>query len=480
MLRRQPNPGRGSGPRLWNDAPPGLLSVSTWPMWILALAAMIDNVDQYIVRGTSNQIEHVFSVGDFQIGILFSAFIVVNGIATMPASYLGDRWSRTKIIAVSIAAWSLISALGGVVPAGAFALLVVLRGALGFGQAVTDPSSSSLLADYYGISRRGRAFSIQQCLIYVGLGLGLAVGSFFGTRFGHDGWRLAFGVSIFPGLVIAYFCWRLPEPSRGTSDRAHVIGVTGMEMAAESEPLFPGGLSRFSADMIRGLRTDVRTILSIPTMRYALVGVSTILFVVTAISTWMPTLYERQFHLSQGSANLAFGSLVILAGIPGTLIGGRIADRWVNRVLGARVVIPGVCLSVSGALFMVSFIPMPFAGAFALQLLAFLVSTSSVPSLRAGLADAVPAHLRGTGYGAFNLTSIVFGSAAAPIVTSAVATHFGGNYRVAFSLVMPIAFVGAFCLLAARRHIERDTANIFAAVAAAMAERDSSGATDPP
>ena len=189
MVRRQTKPGieAGSGPL--NGAPSRLLSVSAWPMWVLALAAMIDNVDQYIVRGTSNQIEKVFGVGDFQIGILFSAFIVVNGIATMPASYLGDRWSRTKIIAVSISAWSVISALGGVVPVGAFGLLIVLRGALGFGQAVTDPSSSSLLADYYGIERRGRAFSVQQCLIYVGLGLGLAIGSFFGTRFGPSACR---------------------------------------------------------------------------------------------------------------------------------------------------------------------------------------------------------------------------------------------------------------------------------------------------
>src|ERR1022692_4248042 len=134
--------------------------VGTWPMWVLGLAGMIDNVDQYIVRGTSNQIERVFGVHDFQIGILFSAFIVVNGIATMPASYLGDRWRRTKIMGVTIVCWSLVSALGGGVPAGAFALLVALRGALGFGQAVTDPSGSSLLADYYGIERRGRAFSI--------------------------------------------------------------------------------------------------------------------------------------------------------------------------------------------------------------------------------------------------------------------------------------------------------------------------------
>jgi MFS family permease len=203
-------------------------------------------------------------------------------------------------------------------------------------------------------------------------------------------------------------------------------------------------------------------------MRYALVGVSSILFVVTAVSTWMPTFYERQFHLAQGSANLAFGALVVVAGIPGTLVGGMMADRWINRFLGARVVIPGVCLMISGALFMLSFIPMPFTSVFILQLLAFLVAAASVPALRAGLSDAVPAHIRGTGFGAFNVASIVFGAAAAPVVTAAVATRFEGNYRVAFSLLMPITFVGSFFLLAARRHIEKDTAKIFESIAVAV------------
>ena len=58
--------------------------------------------------------------------------------------------------------------------------------------------------------------------------------------------------------------------------------------------------------------------------------------------------------------------------------------------------------------------------------------------------------------------------AVAPLATAAVATHFGGNYRVAFSLVMPISFIGAACLLAARRHIERDTAKIFESIAVAV------------
>ncbi len=429
---------------------------------------MIDNVDQYIVRGAANQIEKAFHVGDFEVGILFSAFIIMNGIATIPASYIGDRWSRTRLMAVTIALWSVLSALGGGVPGGAFGLLIVVRGLLGFGQATTNPASASVIADYYGIARRGRAFSLQYCLGYIGLGLGLMIGSLFATPFGHNGWRLAFLVSIVPGLVIAGLCWRLPEPRRGSADRAHVAGTVELEVDHEREPLFPGGIGQFTGQMFHGLRDDLRTILRIPTMRYALVGVSNIFFVVTAVATWIPTFYERQFGLTQGKANLAFGALVIVAGIPGTLIGGAISDRFVHRVLGARVVIPGICLGTCASLFLVSFIPMPFGFCFGLELVGFFVAASSLPALRAGLADAVPAQLRSTGSGAFNVTTIIFGSAVAPLLTSAVATAFGGNYRIAFSIVMPIAFTGCVALLLARRHIERDTAAVFAAVAAAM------------
>ena len=155
----------------------------------------------------------------------------------------------------------------------------------------------------------------------------------------------------------------------------------------------------------------------------------------------------------------------IVSAIALSLIGGAMADRWVDRVLGARVVIPAVCITVSGALFMVSFVPMPFAAVIALQLAAFLAA----------------AHVRGTGFGAFNVASVVFGAAAAPIVTSAIATAFGGNFRVAFAIEMPIAFVGAAFLLAARRHIEQDTAKIFEAVVLAIAadQADQAGQAAP-
>jgi MFS family permease len=354
----------------------------------------------------------------------------------------------------------------------------VVRASLGFGQAVTDPSGSSVIADYYGTERRGRAFSIQQCLSYVGLGMGLAIGGAIGPLFDGRGWRVAFFVSLFPGLVVAYLCWRLPEPSRGTADRAHVTHSDEMELAdGDGPPLFPRGFGHFLGDMVDGLRRDVGTILRIPTMRYALVGVSTVGFVVTAVATWMPTFYQNQLHLSQQASNGAFGALAVLGGIPGTIVGGRIADRWVNRVLGARVVIPAVLIMISAALFMVSFVPMPFALVFVVQLLGFLAATACVPALRAGLSDAAPAQVRGAGFGAFNLASVVFGAAAAPIVTSAIAAQFGDDYRTAFLLILPIAFLGAWCLMLARTHIEEDASKVFEAVVLAMAAQQAQDAS---
>jgi MFS family permease len=124
---------------------------------------------------------------------------------------------------------------------------------------------------------------------------------------------------------------------------------------------------------------------------------------------------------------------------------------------------------ISAGLFMVSFIPMAFGLVFVVQLAGFLAATACVPALRAGLSDAAPAQVRGAGFGAFALASVVFGSAAAPLVTSAIAAQFGNNFRTAFLIILPIAYLGAACLMLARNHIEKDAAKVFEAVVTAMA-----------
>jgi MFS family permease len=456
-------------------------------MWVIALALMVDTVDQYIPRGMVDQLKAAFHVSDLALGVLFSAFVLVNALVTVPAGYLADRWHRVRAMAVTIVVWSVTSALGGFVPVTMFGLLVGLRALLGFGQGITEPSASSLLPDYYVLERRGRAFSAQQSLLFVGIALGTLIGSLVGQ---HLGWRWGFFISLLPGLVVALLVLTLFEPRRGAADRARLAGHPDrVEPAGPREGrLFAEGVGRFLQDLVAGLRRDLKVIMSIPTMRFALVGVSALLFVVTAVGTWMPEFYQYQLGVSQSKATSAFLILVLVGGLPGVLFGGRIADRFATRITGARVAIPAVCLMVSTAGFIVSFLFLPFGACLALQVFSFFAATSAIPALRAGLTDAVPAHLRGTGFAAFNLASVLAGAAAAPVVTAALADAFpvaphDGNFRIAFLVVMPVAFAGSVILFTARRHLASDTAALFAAVLAAMeaeaAERGE-GAEAPP
>ena len=365
--------------------------------------------------------------------------------------------------------WSVISALGGLVPTAAFGLLVVIRASLGFGQAVTDPSGSSVIADYYGTERRGRAFSIQQCLSYVGLGMGLAIGGAIGPLFHGQGWRVAFFVSLFPGLLVAYLCWRLPEPSRGTADRAHVTHSDEMELADDDgPPLFPHGFRHFLGDMVDGLRQDVGHDPAHPD--HALRAGRRV---------------DRRLRRHRGGhldadllpepapPHAAGGQRhVRRAGHPRRHPGHphrRAHRRPVGepRSSGARVVIPAVCIVISAALFMVSFIPMAFALVFVVQLLGFLAATACVPALRAGLSDAAPAHVRGAGFGAFNLASVVFGAG------GGAPRHLGHRRassatttarRSSSSCRSPSSARG--CLMLARTPHRADAAKVFEAVVA--------------
>lgn len=465
-----PQAGDAPGPPPTLTAPAAALS--RWPMWLLGLVIMVDHMDQNLLRGVLNQIKGDFHINDTQVGMLGAAFILINGTITVPAGYLADRWNRTRTIGHTVIAWSAISALTAA--AWNFLSLLGVRALLGFGQAITEPSAASLISDYYPTEQRGKAFSIQQVLTFVGIGLGIGAGGAIGAALG---WRYVFLIAGIPGLVIALFTYRLVEPRRGRAERLH-LGVEDEAPAESDVKLFDEGFGRFVTDMVTGLRDDLRTIIRIPTMKFALVGVGTLLFTITGVGFWLPQFHQRFHGLTETRSTSAVAALVLFGGVPGILLGGRLADRYMSRVRGARVVIPAYCIWIGNALFMLSYLRMSLAASLGLELIAFFVIVMAIPALRAGLADAVPAHLRGAGFGAFNLVSVLFGAALAPIVVGALADVW--NLRVAFLIVSPPVFLGAYILFLARNHLEEDAAKIFEAVLRAMqAEQERQAEVEP-
>jgi MFS family permease len=440
------------------------LLASSWPMWVLGFVLAVDAADQSILRGVVPLIKSAFHISDAAVGFLASAFVFVNALVTIPAGYLADRLHRKRVIGWTIVLWSAITALTGA--AASFVQLMLVRAALGFGLGVTEPSANSLLIDYYPGQQRGRAFSIQQLMTFIGLGAGLGLGGAIGS---HFGWRWAFVIVGGPGVLTSLLVFRLREPRRGHGDALTMGIADSVEDTAESPPLFEHGLRTFVVDMLRGLRDDVKTIMSIPTMRFVLVGVGALLFSVTGIAFWLPVYLERFVHMTVTEGTIAVGGMTVFGGIAGTLAGGPVADRLYGRITGARVAIPGYAIMIASALFVVSFLPMPTAPVLVLETLGIFFATLAIPALRAGAGDAMPANLRGAGFAAFSLISIVGGSALAPPVLGALSD--ATNLRIAFLICMPAVFVGALILLRARKHLDEDVAKVLMAVQRAYQEQ---------
>ena len=443
------------------------------PMWVLGFVLLVDEIDKNIVSGMVTPLKEHFGVGDAAIGLLFSMQLLFNGLITVPAGYLADRWNRKQAMGKTVVAWSGLTAAGAT--AFSFPMLVGLRSMLGFGQAISEPSANSLIGDYYPPEKRGTAFSIQQVMLFVGTGLGVGIGGLISTTLG---WRWALVIVSLPGLLVAMMVFRLREPKRGTADLMAALGSGEIEHhEGEDVKLFERGFRQFVRDMVDGLKADMRTVLNIRTMRYTLVGVAALLFTVTALARWLPQYYERHLYMEEGSGEALFGLMVVLGGVPGVLVGGRVADKYAPKIQGGRLALPAIFLFVGVSLFTGSYLVRPtgyeataIGIVLVLQCVGFFITAMAIPGLRAGLTDALPAHLRGTGFGAFNLVAVIAGQAAAPFIVAALSSAFDENLRVAFLIVSPISFLGAAILFRARKFLDEDMQKIMMAVLVAMQE----------
>jgi MFS family permease len=434
-------------------------------MLLLALVNIVDHIDMAIIRGVAPFVQDEFGLSDLQLGTLGSAFVLVNGIATIPAGWLADRVRRTRLIGYTMLSWSGLILLSAT--AVNYYNMLFARSVMGIGQSIDDPAASSLLADYYPPRKRAQAFSYQQIALFVGSGIGIALGGFVAAQFG---WRWAFVLVGVPGSLLAFLVFRLREPARGEADLLEA-GMppeeVGARVATDSGGLGVGsmGFRAFLGLAWTQLTAEMRTIFGIRTMRYILVGVSALLFTVSGIGFWLAVYHERYSGMSEQQATAVTGGIFIVAGLAGTLGGGRLSDDLSTRITGGRIVLVVWSATACAALFMISFVVDSVLLRLGLQFVGILAAAAAVPGLRASMMDVVPAGSRGVGASAFALTSTVFGTAAAPTVVGQL-SEMTGSLVWAFTIVFPPVILGLMLLLRARHTIGEDAEAILAAMAA--------------
>src|SRR5918997_4463858 len=182
---------------------------------ILLLAYIFNFIDRQIIGVLAIPIKADLGLSDTQMGLMGGiAFALFYSGLAIPIAWLADRRSRVNIIAVSVAFWSLFTAVCGL--AQNFWQLFLARMGVGVGEAGGVAPSYALISDYFPPNRRARALAIFSLGIPIGSALGLFFGGWLATSLD---WRTAFFIIGLAGLPVAVMMWLfVPDPERGRYD----------------------------------------------------------------------------------------------------------------------------------------------------------------------------------------------------------------------------------------------------------------------
>ncbi len=282
------------------------------PLLTLASINFVDNLDRAAFITLAPEIRSTFGLSQAAINGIngISAILVVAG--ALPFAILADRGNRVRLVRWAATLWASLTLLT------AFALnsiqLTVIRTFSGLGQAAIEPVHGSLIADYYPLSARGRAYGLHQAAQPLASIVGpLLAGGIAAIVGGTAGWRWAF-VAIAPlGLAVALLARRLEEPVRGAVDAE----VTGTETPEQTGPPV-------------ALATGMRRLLAIPTLRALYLGIGALGFGLVS----GPVLISQFLETDLGVGTFGRGAVFAVTGI-GTLvglsIGGVVGDRLFRR-----------------------------------------------------------------------------------------------------------------------------------------------------
>jgi predicted MFS family arabinose efflux permease len=242
---------------------------------------------------------------DRQLGLTGAIFLWVYAFGCPIAGQIGDRFSKRRLVVLSLITWSIVAVATGCV--GSAAGLLSLRAAMGISESMFMPMAIALTANAHPPGLRSRAIAtLTTAQIF-----GTVAGSWFGGWMAdHGRWRGAFfalgGIGVLYALPYFQFL-------RGVNEHA----------AAETRP---GGATLAFPALIR-VRTFLLLCVVFPVFVFGL----------WMLYGWLPSFLHDKFSLNQSDA--AFNATVFLQGTTaiGLLGGGVLADVLYRRTKASRL-----------------------------------------------------------------------------------------------------------------------------------------------
>ena len=387
---------------------------------VLTLANVSGFVDRQILSLLVEPIKRDLGVSDTQVSLLMGlSFAVFYSVLGIPIGRLADRGSRRAIVAVGAVLWSAMTALSGL--ARTFTQLFVLRIGVGVGEATLGPSAVSMIADAFPRERRGTAMSVYMLGTFLGSGIAYALGAYVvGLTEAQGGWTWPIVGEIRPWQTV-FFIVGLP---------GLLIGVLAMTMRdpprASNAPVLP------FAQVIDYFRLHART------MSLMSLGFACSAAVNYGIAAWLATFFVRTHGWTATEAGTLQGALTMTVGVAGTLLGGRLTDRWVRAGQTDAPLRVGIYAAL-GLLITAGLYPLVPSAIMAAVLLVPVNLFAAMPwgAANAAVAEALPSRMRGQGSAVYFLVVNLFAGAFGPTAVALLTDHvFGDPAALRWSLAV--------------------------------------------
>jgi MFS family permease len=344
--------------------------------------------DRQIAGALLEPIRIEFGMNDAASAWVNTAFTLIYAVAGIPLGRLSDTWKRTRVIAIGVTFWSVLTATSGL--AIGYWTYLFTRMGVGIGEASCAPAGQALIGDLYPAQRRARAMGI----FMMGLPLGLFASYLLSGVIAEAwGWRAAFFVACVPGLVLAVLALRIREPGRGASDGAALVA--------------PGGFS-----------AAFGVILRVRTMWWIILSGILFNFHAYAVNMFQNAFLQRFHEIGLADASKLSAVSLGLAGAIGLLVGGALGDRLRMRMPNGRLVLAAIAMLLAAPCIYIA-LEQPKGSVAVFTLLMGASSACTFvyyATVYSAIQDVVPPHLRATAVSVYFFAFYVLGASFGPTI----------------------------------------------------------------
>lgn len=296
------------------------------------------------------------------------------------AGRIADRFNRRKLVIGSLAAWSAVTALSGLVTAAW--QLQALRLVLGLTECLYLPAAIALLAEFHDHDTRATAIGMHSA----GLGLGMVAGGTLAGYLGDlYGWRPAFFALGGAGIVLAIIAsFLLPDATPAQSARR------------VAEPVFDTLQSIFRTPLYRVILTEA-----------ALIAIGNWIF-----SNWLPLYFTEVHGLTLAAAGFSGTAALKAGGTAGAALGGMFSDRFAGSDTSRRLLLHGTSYLLAGPLLLIFAVNAPLATIGVTIFLHGILRSAGAANEMPVLCDVLPADRRSTAIGIMNAMNTFTGGLA--------------------------------------------------------------------